>query len=122
MLLYNLVVDGDSLTTEGMHSGRDIDDDDDVVLMLPSSQLAELDQAYKSGGQDAARQLLQNQSIEQVYQQCIFYMPFYQVILALSPGPILPALQCCMLRSSSLVDCRLGDNVIFFIFHPSISE
>lgn len=67
----NLVVDGDSLTGEGIHSGGDVDDDDDIVLMLPSSQLAELDQAYKSGGQDAVRQLLQSQSMEQVYQQSI---------------------------------------------------
>ena len=54
---------------KGIHSGRDVDDDndDDIVLLLPSSQLAELDQAYKSGGQDAARQLLQSQSMEQVY-------------------------------------------------------
>lgn len=65
-MLLNLVVDGDSLTGEGIHSGRDADGGDDVVLMLPSSQLAELDQAYKSGGQDAARQLLQSQSMEQV--------------------------------------------------------
>lgn len=66
------VVDGDSLTG-GVHiSGRDVDcGNDDVVLMLPSSQLAELDQAYKSGGQDEARQLLQNQSMEQVYQHVL---------------------------------------------------
>ncbi len=62
--LNHLVVDGDRI-----HSGRDVDGADDdvaVLLMLPSSQLAELDQAYKSGGQDAARQLLQSQSMEQV--------------------------------------------------------
>lgn len=72
-LASNLVVDGDSLTGEGIHSGRDVDDDgdDDIILMLPSSQLAELDQAYKSGGQDAARQVLQSQSMEQVYQLSI---------------------------------------------------
>jgi hypothetical protein len=68
LLLNHLAVDADSLTGDGIHSGRDVDgaDDDVVVLMLPSSQLAELDQAYKSGGQDAARQLLQSQSMEQV--------------------------------------------------------
>ena len=66
-MLLNLPVDADSLTGEGIHSGRDADGgDDDVVLMFASSQLAELDQAYKSGGQDAVRQLLQSQSIEQV--------------------------------------------------------
>ena len=62
-LASNLIVDGDSVT-EGIHS-TDMDDDD-AVLMLPSSQLSELDQAYKSGGQDAARQLLQRQTMEQV--------------------------------------------------------
>ena len=76
-LASNLIVDGDSLTTEGIQS-KNMDDDDDMVLMLPSSQLSELDQVYKSGGQDAARQLLQSQSMEQVYYKTALY--FYQTI------------------------------------------
>ena len=41
--------------------------DDDAVEILPSSQLSELDLAYKSGGEEAARKLLQNQPVEQVH-------------------------------------------------------
>ena len=55
---------------ERIHS-RDAYSDDHTALMFPSSQLSELDQAYKSGGQDAVRQLLQSQSIKQVIRRYI---------------------------------------------------
>lgn len=50
---------------EGIHNSY-IDDDDDPVLMLPSYQLSEIDLAYKSGGQDEVRTLIQSQSMEEV--------------------------------------------------------
>ena len=50
----------------------DDDDDDDTILMFPSYQLSEIDLAYKSGGQDEVRTLLQSQSTEEVlYRFCI---------------------------------------------------
>ena len=51
---------------EGIHNSYIDDDDDDAVLMLPSYQLSEIELAYKSGGQDEVRTLLQSQSIEEV--------------------------------------------------------
>ena len=48
-----------------MHNSY-IDDDDDTDLMLSSYQLSKIDLAYKSGGQDEVRTLLQSQSIEEV--------------------------------------------------------
>ena len=39
-----------------------------TATMFPSSQLSELDLAYKRGGWDEARQLLQSQSTEEVYR------------------------------------------------------
>ena len=69
-LAHKSTTDGDDVgksDSDDQHiSNSDVDEDRHHIDILPSAPLSQLDLAYKSGGEDAARQLLQSQPIEQV--------------------------------------------------------